>query len=113
MHEYGIACEVARIACDEAAKNGGGRVTEVRLLVGVLRGVVPEQLAFLFGHAAEGSAAEGARLVIEEEPVSIACAACGAVESKRIAFACPRCGGPADRVSGGDALRILSLEIED
>lgn len=113
MHEYGIACEIARIACDEAARNGGGRVTVVRLLVGVLRGVVPEQLAFLFGHASEGSAAEGARLVIEEEPVTIACAACGDVPAAEFTLVCPRCGGPADRVSGGDALRILSLEIED
>ena len=112
MHEYGIACEIVSIAAAEAAKHGARKVTRIRLLVGVLRGVVADHLSFLFENAAKGSVAEGAELAIEEEPVSVSCGACGTFAALRFAISCPRCGGMVDGVSGGDALRIVSLDID-
>lgn len=113
MHEYGIACEIVRIAAAEAAKRGAARVTEVRVLVGVLRGVVPEHLVFMFGHAAKGTAADGARLVVEEDPVRIACGSCGPSEAGEFTLVCPACRKPPLSVAGGDALRIASVTIDE
>ena len=113
MHELGIARDILDIAVAEAGKHGNRRITRVDLEVGVLRGVVPENLSFLFGCAAQGTIAEGARLAIEEQPARVKCDACGPVEARRFTIACPACGSPAVKFEGGDALRILSIEIDD
>ncbi len=112
MHELGIAQEIVEVAVAEGAKHGAERVTRVTLAVGVLRGVVPETLSFLFSHAAAGTMADGAALDVEEEPVTVACAACGPRESREFVLSCPSCGSDAVTLSGGEGLRIVSLEIE-
>ncbi|MGZ8429291.1 MAG: hydrogenase maturation nickel metallochaperone HypA [Candidatus Deferrimicrobiaceae bacterium] len=113
MHELGIATDLLEIALAEARKHGGNRITAVNLQVGVLRGVVPEHLHFLFGHVAKGTIAEAARLEIEEEPIRVECEACGPSEAREFTLECPACKKPCARIEGGDALRILSLEIDD
>ena len=112
MHELGIASRVLEIAVSEAARHDAARVTAVRLRVGVLRGVVPEHMVFLFGEVARGTIAEGARVDIEPEPVSIDCEACGALESASFSFECPSCGRAGVRVSGGDALSVAAVELD-
>ncbi|MBI5576828.1 MAG: hydrogenase maturation nickel metallochaperone HypA [Deltaproteobacteria bacterium] len=113
MHELGIARDILDIAVAEAGKHGSRRITRVDIEVGVLRGVVPENLAFLFGYAAKGTIAEGARLSIEEQPARVDCGACGPAEVRAFIVGCPECGSPTARIDGGDALRILSIEIDD
>ena len=112
MHELGIASDLLEIAIAEAQKHGGRRITAVSLQVGVLRGVVPEHLLFLFGHVATGTIAEGARLEFEEEPVRIECDACGPSEAREFSLECPSCGRPCGGVKGGDSLRITSIDID-
>ena len=107
------AREILEIAVAEAGRRGSPRITRVDLEVGVLRGVIPENLAFLFGCAAAGTIAEGARLAIEEQPALVACGTCGPVEARGFTIACPSCGSPSVTIEGGDALRILSIEIDD
>jgi hydrogenase nickel incorporation protein HypA/HybF len=85
----------------------------VNLRVGVLRGVLPEHLRFLFGHVAEGTIAEGARLEIEEEPVLVHCESCGASEARAFTLECPACGRPCGNIRGGDSLRIASIDIDE
>ncbi len=113
MHELGIAGEILGIAVSEAERHGARKVTAVRLKVGVLRGVVPDNLAFLFGQLAAGTPAEGAVLEIEDEPVRICCPRCGTAESMSFVVECPRCQGEGVTLTGGDALSVLSLEIDD
>jgi len=113
LHELGIARDILDIALAEAGKHGSRRITRVDLEVGVLRGVVPENLAFLFGHVATGTIAEGAHLAIEEQPARLACEACGPTEARGFTIACPGCGNPAVKFEGGDALRILSIDVDD
>jgi hydrogenase nickel incorporation protein HypA/HybF len=112
MHELGVASDLLDIAIAEAQKHGGKRITAVNLQVGVLRGVVPEHLLFLFGHVAKGTIAEDARLEIEEEPIRIECKACGPSEAREFSLACPSCGRPCGGVGGGDSLRVTSIDID-
>jgi hydrogenase nickel incorporation protein HypA/HybF len=113
MHELGIAQEALRTALDAAGRHGAGRVTRVGLRVGALRAVIPENLAFLFGHAAAGTIAEGAQLAIEEEPLALLCPACGARgESRVVVLDCPACGAPGVRLSGGEELRVVDIDID-
>ena len=113
MHELGIANDILDIALAEAKKHGNRRITRVDLEVGVLRGIVPENLVFLFGHVAKGTIAEGARLAIEEQPALVECSTCGPTKARGFTIACPGCGDPAARIEGGDALRILSIDVDD
>ncbi len=113
MHELGIANDILDIALAEAKKHGNRRITRVDLEVGVLRGIVPENLVFLFGHVSKGTIAEGARLAIEEQPARVECGTCGTTEARAFTIGCPGCGSPTARIKSGDALRILSMDIDD
>ena len=113
MHELGIANDILEIALAEAKKHGNRRITRVDLEVGVLRGIVPENLVFLFSHVAKGTIAEGAHLAIEEQPARVDCETCGMTEARVFTIGCPGCGSPTARVERGDAMRILSMEIDD
>ncbi len=113
MHELGVATEILDIALSEAERHAAKKVTSIRLRVGVLRAIEPENLSFLFEHLARKTPAEGAHLEIEEEPVRVECEACGMSEASSLTWECPRCKGSGVSVTGGDSLSILSLDIED
>jgi hydrogenase nickel incorporation protein HypA/HybF len=110
MHELAIAEAVVRIACSHA---GDRRVTRVELKVGHLRQVVPDALAFAFALVADGTAAEGAELVMEEVPAAGRCRRCGS-ESELPAFplTCGACGSWDVNVIRGEELLVDALECE-
>jgi len=112
VHELGVAGEILDVALSEAARHAAKKVTSIRLRVGVLRGIEPENLSFLFGHLARGTPAEGATLDIVEDPVRVECEACGVSEAASFALECPRCKESGVSVTGGDSLSILSLDVE-
>lgn len=112
MHELGIAGEILNVVQQEAEKHEAKKVTAVTVRVGVLRGIVPENLRFLFESLAGGTIAFGAPMVIEEEPVRIECVACGTMEASAMAWECPSCKCPDIAVRGGDSLRIVSVELD-
>lgn len=113
MHELGVAGEILEVALSEADRHAAKKVTSIRLRVGVLRSIEPENLSFLFEHLARGTPAEGAHLEIVEEPIRVECPVCGVLEARAFTYECPRCKGSGVSVTGGDSLSILSLDIED
>jgi hydrogenase nickel incorporation protein HypA/HybF len=68
MHELSIAMSIVEIACEEAGRQGGGPLEEVHLLMGKDSGVVADALLFSWDLVCEGTSAQGAKLVIEEQP---------------------------------------------
>jgi hydrogenase nickel incorporation protein HypA/HybF len=111
MHELSIADAVVQIV-DRHAQ--GRRVRRVELRVGHLRQVVPSALEFAFELVAQGTAAEGAELVMEEVPASVSCAGCDADSTLRAFPAqCARCGSFDVEVTGGEELLVDALELED
>lgn len=112
MHELGIASEILGIAISEAARHDAKKVTAVRIRVGVLRGIVPEHLVFLFEHLSRGTIADGASLEVEGEPVVIECETCGPAEAQAFAWECPTCKRTGVRASGGDSLSVSSLDLD-
>ena len=86
---------------EKVAKDHGlERVLEVHVRLGGLTHVNPEQLAFAFKLAAEGTVLEGAKLKIKRRSVKGRCLSCGRVFTIRRAqkfifqeeVKCPRCG---------------------
>ena len=112
MHELGVANEVLAAVLSEAERNAARKVTAVTLRVGVLRAIEADHLTFLFDHLARGTPADGARLSILADPVRVDCPSCGAQDALSVPWQCPRCGGQRIAATGGDALEIVSLEID-
>lgn len=115
MHELSIAISLVEAACEKAATLDGVRVQALRLRLGALSGVVRQALEFSFDLATAGTAIEGARLDIEEVPVSVFCPDCR--EPRRLPgiqhFYCPVCGAPTPEVVQGRELELFALEVVD
>jgi hydrogenase nickel incorporation protein HypA/HybF len=115
MHELSIAMSLVDAACEEAERLGPVRVVALRLRLGVLSGVVREALAFSFDLAAAETAIAGARLDIEEVPVTVFCPHCEA--PRQLAgiqcFRCPVCSTPTPEVLAGKELELLAMEVTE
>ena len=115
MHELSIVTSVVESVTESLAAYPGARVLEVRLRVGALASVVRESLEFCYGIAAEGTALEGSRLVVNVLPVVMHCEKCGKdVELEGVqSFRCPLCGEPCFDLRQGRELEIEAIDIED
>ena len=115
MHELSIVSSIVDTVTESLAAYPGARVVEVRLRVGALAAVIEESLQFCYGIAAEGTALEGSRLVVNILPVVMHCAPCGQdVELEGVqSFRCPRCGEPAIDLRQGRELEIEAIEIDE
>jgi hydrogenase nickel incorporation protein HypA/HybF len=118
VHELSIAMSLVDAACEQAERLGSRqplRVLALHLRLGPLSGVVKEALAFSFELAAADTAIAGARLEIEEVPVTVRCPACR--EERRLAsiqhFRCPVCDAPTPEVVHGKELELVALEVDE
>ena len=110
MHELAISSAVLESVLRHA---GGRRVMSVKLRVGHLRQVVPDSLQFYFGHVAEGTPCEGARLSLEVVPAELRCNGCGqAWQLEEIAFRCPSCGAGDVAVVAGEEFEVEWINVE-
>ena len=115
MHELSIAMSLVEIASEEAARLDGARITAVHVKVGALSGVVADALQFSWDLATADTAIAGARLQIEEVPVTIYCERCAAERTLPSAqrFRCPVCDELALQIRGGRDLALTALEVDD
>jgi hydrogenase nickel incorporation protein HypA/HybF len=111
MHELSIAEALLDVSLRHA---NGRRVERVEVTVGHLRQVVPDALQFAWGLITEGTAADGAELVLEEVPAAGRCRSCNA-QTPLPAFplTCGSCGGFDVDVTRGEELRVEALELDD
>ena len=113
MHETAIVTGLIRIIETQAARYGTTHVSKVRLKVGRLCAVEPQQLSSCFEMFAEGSIAEGAELVIDVIGVRGRCRACATeFDVPRFRFECPNCAGNDIEVIQGQELYIESFEAD-
>ncbi|MGH3099336.1 MAG: hydrogenase maturation nickel metallochaperone HypA [Streptosporangiales bacterium] len=108
MHELAITQSVIDMVSERITE---GRVIAVRLEIGRCSGVFSDAVRFCFDLVTEGTIAEGARLDIEEPPGQARCRDCGGdFEPEAGIPLCP-CGSADVALTGGDQLRILSVEV--
>ena len=115
MHEMGIVMEVIRIVeASIPSGTSGSDVERINLKVGKLSAVVPDSLRFCFDVATRETPLKGAKLVIEEIPVTAACNDCRhhwTIENP--VFICPACNGSNIEMLSGRELDIESIEIRE
>jgi hydrogenase nickel incorporation protein HypA/HybF len=103
-----ITQSVVDAVCEHAA---GRRVHSVKLEVGALCAVVPDSMQFCFELAAEGTAADGARLDLNVQPGTARCRTCGSQFRLPDLILLCSCGSADVEVLTGRELKILSMEV--
>ena len=115
MHELSIAVSLVEAACEKIEELGAVKVDALHLRLGPLSGVVKEALLFSFDLAAEGTAVEGARLEIEDVPLTVRCPRCGKERElpSPQRLRCPDCDVPTPEVVRGRELELVALEVTE
>jgi hydrogenase nickel incorporation protein HypA/HybF len=108
MHELAIAESVVSAVLEHT---GGRQVSEVRLRVGQLSGVVPDALLFCFDLAAAGTPLEGASVEIEEVEAHAHCRTCGVDFAMIDSFLLCDCGSADVELLAGRELALASVEV--
>ena len=117
MHETSLINFTLDAVEKKAAQMGITHVSDVRLIVGELKGAVPELLEYAFQIlAGSREMFEGAELDIELRPAVLKCRDCGREFHAGLSdFAdakCPSCGSASREIIAGDELRIDSFSGE-
>ena len=113
MHELPVTEGILRTVLKAAGKAGAQRITEIRLKVGVLSGVVPECIQEYLDMIAAGTVAEGARIIAEEAPIRILCRSCKSESPvTRGTDTCPLCGSRDFKIVAGWEVEVGSITAE-
>src|SRR5262249_27724857 len=112
MHEMSIATALVDQVCEQAEGLGAARVAEINLRMGVLSGIA-RSLHFCWPSASRDTLCEGARLNIDEVPLTVLCTYCDAVKTPAALynFRCPDCGRPTPKVLTGREMQLVSVGL--
>ena len=113
MHELSIAQSLIELVCEQAVQEKARRVRTVHIRLGELSGF-RRALYFCFEASAKGTLCEGARLAIEQVPLTVRCESCGEVKTPRARynFRCPDCGRATPNVVTGREMQVTAIELE-
>ena len=112
MHELSLAGGILQLVEDTAVRETFTRVLQLRLEVGKLAAVEVHALRFALESLAPGTVLEGAEVVIDEPPGQAWCMGCSqSVEIAARGDPCPSCGGHWLTPQGGDALRVVDMQV--
>lgn len=117
MHELSIAQNLLALITDEMAKHGKEKLISIKVKHGRLASVIPEALETAFEVLTVDTRLAGARLDLEEIPVTLRCRSCGrefTADGPGGPFTpCPACGEELGHtVLTGRELYIEYLELE-
>ena len=113
MHELSLAMSLVKQLEELKKQNHAKRILSVRVVMGKLAGVEKEAFEFCFPLACEGTEVDGARLDIQEVPVSVKCESCGKIsEANPFDLSCAACKSFKVQICGGKEFLIESMEIE-
>ena len=113
MHEYSIVQALLN-QCEEIAhQNNAHLVTKVVVKIGRMSGVEPHLLETAFHTFKEKTVCDGAWFVINIQPLTIECQACGVITVlDEIYYKCQCCESIDVKVIDGEDMFLMSLEME-
>jgi hydrogenase nickel incorporation protein HypA/HybF len=113
MHEASIAISLLEMVSELCQQEGYNCIESVRLKVGKAAGIHPDALLFAFDVAKADSIAKQAELIIEYIPLGGFCSDCGSQfeSEERYIYACPACKSSAIKITRGDELQIIDMEV--
>jgi len=113
MHEASIAISLIETVSGLCQQEGFSSIESVRIKVGRAAGILPDALLFAFDIAKAGTMASQAELFIEYIPVCGFCKDCNShfETEERYIYACPACQSSAIKITGGDEMHIIDMEV--
>ncbi|HUX94765.1 MAG TPA: hydrogenase maturation nickel metallochaperone HypA [Bacteroidales bacterium] len=113
MHELSVVQNIINIVSLELERNGGSRVSEVKLEIGRLSGIEFGSLDFALKHLTRGSIIESAEISVEKPEGVARCNECHN-EFKMDDFigCCNLCNSVNLEIIKGRELRVKSITIE-
>ncbi|NJP40108.1 hydrogenase maturation nickel metallochaperone HypA [Oscillospiraceae bacterium HV4-5-C5C] len=112
MHEATLAANVLKIV-SRAAAGKENRVARITVSVGELAGVMPAALIFAFNALKKETPLDRADLILIKEPVTACCDDCGTdYQPGPFPYHCPACGSRSFRITGGEEVRVKSMELK-
>ena len=113
MHELSLVASICDVLEMKIREYGVSKVTQVNLVVGELTGVEAFMLESCFEMYVHATPMEGAKLVIERQPIKLRCLSCGNEYESKIPFSdCAVCGGKNLRIISGKEFYIDNIEAE-
>ncbi len=123
MHEMSIASGLADKLLEFAQTNPDKRIVEVRLAVGELTHLEPEQLRFCYTAITAGTELEGSTIEIENVEATVQCPHCSYLGRPKywedalaftsvVTLRCPDCGKAAEAIQGHEC-GIQSLKYRE
>ena len=114
MHEASVAISLIETITGICQQEGYSSIESVRLKVGRAAGILPDALLFAFDAAKIGTSASRAELIIEYVLLGGFCRECGAEfeSAERYIYACPVCNSAAIKITRGDEMQIVDMEVD-
>jgi hydrogenase nickel incorporation protein HypA/HybF len=113
MHELSLAHSLIEQILATAEAENAAQVLRVVVAIGPYSGVDKKAFEFAFPFAADGTAADGAELVIEDVPATIDCNMChAATPAAPTQLVCSRCGSNRVDITGGHAFLVREIELK-
>jgi len=115
MHEFAICENLVEAVLTEMKEIDSGtcRLVKVRVTVGALRQIVPENLTLAYAVMTHDTPAACSTLELESVPIVAVCKQCGEKgEISGALFLCNACGSRELELISGMELYLESMEIE-
>ena len=114
MHELAVTQGILNFAIEEATRREAKKITDIRIALGSLSGIVAECVETYFPLVAENTMAEGAKLTFRRIPATVRCMDCNAEsELPDFRLRCPECASRRVELKSGREAYIESMEIEE
>lgn len=115
MMESQLATEVANVMLRQAVQANAMKVMTAQVVVGIMRQIDEALFVRELGEMLVGTLAEGARIELRREPLTMRCLACDEVYPVTVGdnatYDCPACGGHRHTVVTGMEIGIDGMEV--
>ena len=113
MHEFSMASQLLDCAISEASAKGASKITQVEVMIGKLKQIVPDFINTVWQSITKDTIAQSSELEIIEVEVKAMCRQCGRIYSPSADnFLCPDCLVADAEILEGDDIILSSITCE-
>ena len=122
MHDFSISQQIASKVIEEINRERAFKVIEIKIKIGELTHLNPEQIDFWLKQFFHDTPAEDAKILIEKTPPLIYCKGCGYRGTIKvrddffiypfIPLNCPKCGLNKIEIKGGNECLLEKIKIK-
>lgn len=113
MHELPVTQEMFSLVIKYAKSNNAKKINSIKLKIGALSTIIPENVRFYFEILSKNTIAEGAELIFEKDKSKAYCINCNKdFEIENLDLICPECGGENVFMKPDTGFIIKSITID-